>query len=218
MGHGIFLLGAGSFRNVSHHALVFVLRLKPGTDKFISETRKWLYSLFCAQCSEVRGALINSASFSCDRFFTSGGLIAHFDTLARHFNRGVKAARAQGLYIFPITFSRIIGDLCGTSATVAEAAGCPMPFQCVPEVRCSPLLKNSLVLGGAKRNLTELTCPQVGHTTTSGTHGNALVDRIGPEAAPAVERQLNGTAYAWMLDMHASQWPAGTPRPVELIL
>eukprot|EP00958_Prasinococcus_capsulatus_P002622 scaffold225_cov388-Prasinococcus_capsulatus_cf.AAC.14 len=40
-------------------------------------------------------------------------------------------------------------------------------------------------------------------------HPQGLVDRVGLENAAAIEHQLNGTAYEWMLDLHATQWPKG---------
>eukprot|EP00958_Prasinococcus_capsulatus_P021561 scaffold2927_cov408-Prasinococcus_capsulatus_cf.AAC.5 len=38
-------------------------------------------------------------------------------------------------------------------------------------------------------------------------HANGLANRMGEENALEIERQLKGTAYEWMLDLHATQWP-----------
>eukprot|EP00958_Prasinococcus_capsulatus_P028577 scaffold6982_cov449-Prasinococcus_capsulatus_cf.AAC.7 len=51
--------------------------------------------------------------------------------------------------------------------------------------------------------------PQVDHRFP---HPEGLVDRVGLENALEIERQLNGTAYEWMLDLHATSWPPGHER------
>eukprot|EP00958_Prasinococcus_capsulatus_P009367 scaffold911_cov361-Prasinococcus_capsulatus_cf.AAC.9 len=39
------------------------------------------------------------------------------------------------------------------------------------------------------------------------SHAEGLKDRIGYANSLSIERQLRGTPYEWMLDLHATQWP-----------
>eukprot|EP00958_Prasinococcus_capsulatus_P014482 scaffold1523_cov426-Prasinococcus_capsulatus_cf.AAC.6 len=56
-----------------------------------------------------------------------------------------------------------------------------------------------------KHTLEELEClPHLDHRRP---HPDGLENRIGTDAANDVRRQLNGTPYAWMLNLRATTWP-----------
>merc|ERR1712129_51350 len=42
--------------------------------------------------------------------------------------------------------------------------------------------------------------------------------RVGSTAAAKTVDELTGTPYEWMLDLQASRWPSGIPRPIPLLL
>ena len=122
------------------------------------------------------------------KHFTNRNMVKFFGFKTMLFNRGVIAARKNGLKIVPMSFNDIVKDVCGTSRRVAEAASCP-------KFRCH--IEN-------------------GHTDKSH-HDRGLEGRVGKAAADHLVQELTGTAYEWMLDLEASEWPLGVPRPVPLI-
>jgi len=122
--------------------------------------------------------------------FVHTDLIRKFEQLVQDYNRGVASARAvKGLSMMHITFSEIIGDVCGTSRRIATAAHCPV-FTCKEDD---------------------------GHMDKSHRERD-LAGRIGDEAAASVTKQLKGTPYEWMLDLHATSWPKKVPRPVPVAM
>lgn len=122
--------------------------------------------------------------------FVNTDLIRKFEQLVQDYNRGVVSARAvKGFSMVHITFSEIIGDVCGTSRRIATAAHCPV-FTCKEDD---------------------------GHMDKSHREKD-LAGRIGDEAAASVVKQLKGTPYEWMLDLHAMKWPEKVPRPVPVAM
>mmetsp|Transcript_11949 Transcript_11949/g.23713 ORF Transcript_11949/g.23713 Transcript_11949/m.23713 type:complete len:348 (+) Transcript_11949:99-1142(+) len=132
--------------------------------------------------------------------FMSQKLVASFEDDILEFNRAVSAAHATGFRVLAITFDEIVGDLCRTAKRIANAAGCS-------GAQDSSQKTSTQKDGFACR-------VENGHTEQSH-HGLDLVGRVGAQAAQGIVRQLTGTPYEWMLDLNASSWPSGTPRPVS---
>eukprot|EP00747_Dinoflagellata_sp_TGD_P083753 gnl/TRDRNA2_/TRDRNA2_162244_c0_seq1.p1 gnl/TRDRNA2_/TRDRNA2_162244_c0~~gnl/TRDRNA2_/TRDRNA2_162244_c0_seq1.p1 ORF type:complete len:314 (+),score=40.69 gnl/TRDRNA2_/TRDRNA2_162244_c0_seq1:80-1021(+) len=114
-------------------------------------------------------------------------LVKEFEDEIQDFNRAVLAAKDNGFDIMTTTFAENTKQLCKTSEKIAKFASCPAP-SC--EHRDEHLTDNT------KKSLDEL---------------------IGENTAKSATEQLKGTAYEWMLDLKATEWPAAVERPIPLV-
>mmetsp|Transcript_15127 Transcript_15127/g.20284 ORF Transcript_15127/g.20284 Transcript_15127/m.20284 type:complete len:298 (-) Transcript_15127:202-1095(-) len=104
--------------------------------------------------------------------------------------RGVRAAKAEGLCVHVLDFVEVTQRLCKTIFTVAAD---------VPS--CSDAVER-----GACMSLSE-------HKTRRGPY-IGFRERLGKRAFESVEAQLHGTPYEWMLNESAVAWPVGVRNPV----
>ena len=125
------------------------------------------------------------------------GLAARYAKQKALYDRGVRAARAERLEVFELTFQELIGDVCAAVNRVTRSLE---PQRCGKEqvkkiCRCK-----------------ESKTPNK-HTTTS--HRNkGLAGRTSKDAARCITKQLSkDPEYAWMLDLSSFEPPKGTHGP-----
>ena len=110
-----------------------------------------------------------------------GALKRHFETERDLYDRGLRAARANGLKLLRFSFEAVTGDLCGTIKKTTTALGCET------RCRCQPTLSK--------------------HQRTS-RRDRSLAGRTSPEAAKCITAELAGDVrYEWMLNLTATRPP-----------
>ena len=110
-----------------------------------------------------------------------GALKRHFETERDLYDRGLRAARANGLKLLRFSFEAVTGDLCGTIKKTTTALGCET------RCRCQPTLSK--------------------HQRTS-RRDRSLAGRTSPEAAKCITAELAGDVrYEWMLNLSATRPP-----------
>lgn len=110
-----------------------------------------------------------------------GALQRHFGTERDLYDRGLRAARANGLKVLRFSFEAVTGDLCGTIKKTTSALGCESRCRCQPT--------------------------ESQHQRTS-RRDRSLAGRTSPEAARCITAELGGDArYAWMLNLTATRPP-----------
>ena len=110
-----------------------------------------------------------------------GALKRHFETERDLYDRGLRAARANGLKLLRFSFEAVTGDLCGTIKKTTTALGCET------RCRCQPTLSK--------------------HQRTS-RRDRTLAGRTSPEAAKCITAELAGDVrYEWMLNLTATRPP-----------
>ena len=110
-----------------------------------------------------------------------GALRRHFETERDLYDRGLRAARANGLKLLRFSFEAVTGDLCGTIKKTTTALGCET------RCRCQPTLSK--------------------HQRTS-RRDRSLAGRTSPEAAKCITAELAGDVrYEWMLNLTATRPP-----------
>eukprot|EP00958_Prasinococcus_capsulatus_P004982 scaffold468_cov430-Prasinococcus_capsulatus_cf.AAC.5 len=85
--------------------------------------------------------------------------------------------------VMRMDFMEVVTNPCNATTKILEAWLNDVPRSVIEGLKCEPT---------------------VNHVHP---HASGLASRIGEENALEIERQLNGTAYEWMLDLHATQWP-----------
>ena len=110
-----------------------------------------------------------------------GALQRHFGTERDLYDRGLRAARANGIKVLRFSFEAVTGDLCGTIKKTTSALGCDSRCRCQPT--------------------------ESQHQRTS-RRDRSLAGRTSPEAARCITAELAGDArYAWMLNLTATRPP-----------
>ena len=110
-----------------------------------------------------------------------GALKRHFERERDLYDRGLRAARANGLKLLRFSFEAVTGDLCGTIKETTTALGCET------RCRCQPTLSK--------------------HQRTS-RRDRSLAGRTSPDAAKCITAELAGDVrYEWMLNLTATRPP-----------
>ena len=125
------------------------------------------------------------------------GLAARYADQKALYDRGVRAARTEGLEVFELTFQELIGDVCAAVNRVTRSLE---PQRCGKEqVKKICPCKESKTPNK--------------HTRTS--HRNkGLAGRTSKDAARCITNSLSkDPEYAWMLDLSSFEPPEGTHGP-----
>eukprot|EP00958_Prasinococcus_capsulatus_P022139 scaffold3083_cov440-Prasinococcus_capsulatus_cf.AAC.6 len=85
--------------------------------------------------------------------------------------------------VMRMDFMEVVTNPCNATAKILEAWLNDVPHSVIEGMKCVPTVNHMY------------------------PHASGLASRIGEENALEIERQLKGTAYEWMLDLHATQWP-----------
>eukprot|EP00438_Fugacium_kawagutii_P023977 Skav204022 [mRNA] locus=scaffold229:66802:67848:+ [translate_table: standard] len=118
-------------------------------------------------------------------------LIARFEGMRRFYIRGVEAGQEIGLTVVPCRFANLVEDVC----------------PCV-EAALSTLTSPSK----EKSNK----CRKVESHVEDAKKEKTLESLVPPEVAAGIREQLRGTAYEWMLNLEAMDWPKDVAPPVPM--
>eukprot|EP00438_Fugacium_kawagutii_P004498 Skav200097 [mRNA] locus=scaffold694:421859:422683:- [translate_table: standard] len=127
----------------------------------------------------------------------SGNIIECFEALRKQYNSGVKAAQKIGFTIVPCNFADLVLDVC-------TCAG--------PALR--ELRKNTI--NRSFECQVHMDHVEDANNTKKTNMSQYLATLLGPEEAEKLRASLLGTAYQWMLDLEATDWPKDVAPPVPV--
>lgn len=105
---------------------------------------------------------------------------------------GAQTAKELYRHVFEFDFTYLTSSLCEAVDRILSA------------VHASSRWSNN--------RTTECT-PRISHVRITPRRFGTLEDRVGIEAAALIRNDLRETAYEWMLDLNASEWPHPRPEP-----
>mmetsp|Transcript_4482 Transcript_4482/g.16074 ORF Transcript_4482/g.16074 Transcript_4482/m.16074 type:complete len:173 (+) Transcript_4482:883-1401(+) len=110
-------------------------------------------------------------------------VISKWEATCRHMRDAERAAVQYGMRVMRMDFMEVVTNPCNATAKILAAWLNDVPHNRIEGLKCEPTMMHVY------------------------PHANGLANRMGEENALEIERQLKGTAYEWMLDLHATQWP-----------
>lgn len=133
-------------------------------------------------------------------------VIHDFEIEASNYVNATREAVAHGFRVIELSFDQYVGpNLCPAVKEIVEEI---RKVLIQKSKRDNTLLPNTFNL--------PMPCKKEIAQTSSSHHHWSLSQRIGRESALAIENQLKGTPYEWMLDLKKIRWPKDVPRPVPV--
>eukprot|EP00438_Fugacium_kawagutii_P004494 Skav200093 [mRNA] locus=scaffold694:297808:298560:- [translate_table: standard] len=118
-------------------------------------------------------------------------LTKHFEDMRRFYIRGVEAAREIGLTVVPCSFASLVEDVC-------------------------PCVQTALATLSSLSKKQASTCRKVTNHAQDSKKEKTLESLVPPKLAAWMRGELLGTAYKWMLNLDATDWPKHVAPPVPM--